>query len=64
MNENNGVEAEKRRLQAEYDRGMVDGSYAVTKPLPTWYFQKTLQTLTAYERGYWFGREIAIQENL
>lgn len=60
--DNASVEAEKRRNQAEYDRGVLDGDSSLTKPLPGWYFGKTIHTLTAYERGYFFGREIAMQE--
>lgn len=56
------VEAEKRRIEADYDKGVLDGASALTKPLPGWYFDKTIHTLTAYERGYFFGREIAMQE--
>lgn len=63
MIENTHVRAETERLQAEFNAGMDEGYDKALLPLPGWYFEKTLTMLTARERGYFFGRELRLQES-
>lgn len=62
MNDNASVEAEKQRQRAQYEQGLQDGYDSLTKPLPGWYMSKPLVMLTAYERGWFVGRELAKEE--
>jgi hypothetical protein len=62
MNENTNIRNEKARTKAQYEEGLQAGYDSLTKPLPVFYATKTLVMLTAYERGYFIGRELAREE--
>jgi hypothetical protein len=63
MKDNASIEAEKARIRAERERGQADGYANPGRPLPGFYLSKTLIMLTAYERGFFVGREIAMEES-
>lgn len=62
MIENLDVQNQKARTKAQYEQGLQDGYDSLGKPLPGFYSAKTLIRLTAYERGYFCGRELARED--
>jgi len=62
MKENAAVTAERKRLAEQYASGLADGYAQMAAPLPAFYAQKTLIQLTAYERGYFVGQQLAMEE--
>jgi hypothetical protein len=62
MIDNASVEAEKARIRAQYEQGQADGYATQAAPLPGFYTGKPLIMLTAYERGYFVGRQLAMEE--
>jgi hypothetical protein len=56
MNENAAESAERARIDNAADKGEFEGYASYTSVLPAFYATKTLKMLTAYERGYWYGR--------
>jgi hypothetical protein len=59
---NANVQKELATLTASWEAGEAAGYDAAVLPLPEWYYQKPLVRLTPYERAFWFGRELRLQE--
>jgi hypothetical protein len=62
MQLNAHVQKEIEQMAAAWDAGEAAGYDAWLLPLPDWYATKTLKMLTPYERAFWFGRELRLQE--
>ena len=62
MKVNAHVQGETDRLDTEYNAGVEAGYEANPNQLPEFYYSKPIYLLTARERGYFFGREIKLQE--
>lgn len=55
MNENATVQAQRARLRDARLEGIDEGYHSANTPLPAFYHKPFIK-LTAYERGYVFGR--------
>lgn len=62
MKPNANIQKELDQLAAAWDAGEAAGYDAALRPLPEWYRTKTLHMLSPYERAFWFGRELRLQE--
>ena len=58
--ESHTVQAERKRLRAEWERGMVEGMESYTGPMP-WFYNKPYKEFTSYERGYVYGHEYMVE---
>jgi hypothetical protein len=62
MNETEAQRKEQEWIENEYDEGCLEGYEADPNKLPSWWYDTVPARLTARQRGYWYGREIKVQE--
>lgn len=62
MRDNADVVKQKKELSDNWYEGYEAGYAANPNIPPPWYFSKVPSRLTPYERGFWWGRELRIQE--
>ncbi len=62
MIENAAVQNERARLANEWLEGADEGYHANVNALPEFWFTQTPARMTAWQRGYFFGRELKMSE--
>jgi hypothetical protein len=62
MKPNANIQKELDALAAAWEAGEAAGYDAALHPLPEWYSTTPLIRLSPYQRAYWFGRELRLQE--